>query len=279
MKKIAIFGLGVVGGATLEQLKNKKDYQICGIFSRSFKESAKEFLWFDCWKKLVDECDIVVETIGGVDIASEIIFYALQKNKQVVTANKYFLATFGANLLPKYNQQLRFEAAVCASIPIVKLLRDYYKKERISEISGILNGTSNYILSKVAQGLSFDFALKNAQQLGFAESDPTFDIEGFDAAHKAIILHYILFNKWLKVSEVEIEAAKFAKAGEKNIAIIKHDKVAIKNIADERFTQILENNNAIKINCQTTGETFISGIGAGGKETAFAVARDIEDFC
>lgn len=278
-KKIGIFGIGTVGTQVIYQLSTKKNtnntqnLEIVGLFSRTKKDL--QFQWFDDWKVLVDISDIIVETIGGINIAKDIVLYALESGKIVVTANKYLLATYGAELLPKYSNQLKFEASVCAALPIVKLLKHYYKHDEITEISGILNGTTNYILTQMNHGIVFDVALKNAQDFGFAEADPSFDINGIDSAHKAIILHYLAFKVWISINDIQIQKPKHAKPGEKNITSITNGQISIKNRVDNRFITVNNNSNAINISCRHSGSTFISGVGAGGTETAFAIISGI----
>ena len=273
-KKVGVFGIGNVGTQVVLQLQSSTNYDIQGIFSR--KEKNLGVKQYKSWKDLVDASDIVIETIGGVEIAKEIVFYALSNGKKVLTANKYLIATQGHNLLPKYQDLLRFESAVCGAIPIIKLLKTYYAKDSIDKILGIFNGTTNFILTQISKGLDFDSALKKAQELGFAEADPTFDIEGIDAAHKAIILHYLAFNKWIDIDDIKIQKPKFAKKGEKNIGIITKNSIEFKNLILQDFCNVNENLNAVSIESLICGNSFISGQGAGGKQTAFALLSEID---
>ena len=127
-KKIGIFGYGNVGVELVKQLK-AINCNIAGIFSRTHKEC--DLMWYNSWKDLVDRADIVIEVIGGIEIAKEIIFYALKSNKIVITANKYLLAVYGKEILPKYEKQINFEASVCGCIPIINLMKNYYKNDQI----------------------------------------------------------------------------------------------------------------------------------------------------
>ena len=275
IKKVAICGLGCVGSQVVNQLQSVDGFKVCGIFSRTYKKDYSSYNWYINYKDLIDKSDIVVETIGGIGIAKDIVFYALEQGKKVVTANKYLIASFGEELLPKYKNQFFFEASVCGALPIVSVINNYFKNDEITKIEGILNGTSNYILTQVENGMSFEDALTKSQQLGFAESDPTFDIEGIDASHKAAILHYLAFGHWLNLNDIEVEQPRFAKSGQKNIASITNGKVVIKNSFDDRFCSVNLNKNGVILDCKKTGNTFISGLGAGGTETAFAVLSNI----
>ena len=151
--KVAVFGVGCVGSEVVKQLQAYKSIEICGVFSRTYKPAFANLKWFLQWQDLVDQCDVIVETIGGIEIAREIVFYSLARGKTVVTANKYLLATYGQYLLPHYQEQLFFEASVCGAIPIIKLMNGYFKQDNILQLEGILNGTSNYILTQMERKL------------------------------------------------------------------------------------------------------------------------------
>lgn len=273
MIKVGIFGVGNVGSSLISQIKNEKNIQIKGIFSRARKDFSHQ--WYDDWEKLVDDCDVVIELIGGIKIAKEIIFYALSKNKKVVTANKYFIAEYGREIFPKYQNLIKFEASVCSVLPVIEVVK-YLKSSKISEISGVLNGTSNYILSQTSQGTSFEDALKKAQDLGYAESDPTFDIEGIDALQKAQILHFLAFDFW--TDNFKISKIKDAKKGQKSVALVKNDKIIIENKFDENFSSVNDNYNGINVKTDLAGNIFLKGAGAGGSETAYAVFQDLIKF-
>lgn len=276
MHKVGIFGIGVVGKNVVEQL-SALSIQISGLYSKTKKETNQE--WYENWRKLVDDSDVIVETIGGIEIAKEIIDYALQKGKKVVTANKYLLSVDGMKYLPKYQELIKFEASVCGVMPVINLISNYLKSDKIIEINGILNGTNNYIATKMQiDKISFDEALKSAQELGYAETDPSFDIEGIDAAQKAIILHYLAFDEWINIKDVSIELPKDAKLGEKSIVNIKKGQISIQNSIIKEFENVIKNQNALQVKSEIAGEITLIGFGAGGKETAYAVSRDIMSF-
>ena len=274
MNKIGIFGSGNVGSQLILQLENCPSCKIVGIFSRNRKDFTHQF--YDNYKDLVDRCDIVVELIGGITLAKDIIFYALSCGKKVVSANKYFLAEFGEVIFPQYRDNIKFEAAVCSIMPIIRTI-DYLQNAKISEISGILNGTSNYILSQMnTLNVTFDQALNSAKQLGYAENDPSFDIEGIDALQKAQILHFLTFGFWAK--DFSTTKIIHAQKGEKSIAHIIKGKIVIENKFDNNFSFVNDNYNAINIKTITAKDFFLKAIGAGGLETAYAVKRDILQF-
>ena len=273
-KKIGIFGYGNVGVELVKQLK-AINCNIAGIFSRTHKEC--DLMWYNSWKDLVDRADIVIEVIGGIEIAKEIIFYALKNNKIVITANKYLLAVYGKEILPKYEKQINFEASVCGCIPIINLMKNYYKNDQIISIDCILNGTTNYILTNLSKNKSFSEALQEAQLLGLAEKDPSFDINCTDASHKAIILHYLAFNEWFNIDKISINLPKFAKQGERSVCKITKNNISIQNTNERKFNRIVNCYNALLLNCKLSGESFISGIGAGGSQTAFAIICDYKN--
>ena len=153
--------------------------------------------------------DIVVEVIGGTTLAKDLVLQAISNGKHVVTANKALLAEFGNEIFAAAHAKgvmVAFEGAVAVSIPIIKALREGLSGNRIEWVAGIINGTTNFILTEMRdKGLSFDAALKDAQRLGYAEADPTFDIEGMDAAHKATILSSIAFGIPVQFGKAYVE--------------------------------------------------------------------------
>ncbi|HZX28797.1 MAG TPA: homoserine dehydrogenase, partial [Telluria sp.] len=211
--KIGLVGLGTVGTGTFEVLKRNQEVirrragrgiEIAQIAARKV-ERAQAIVNGSVpvvadWRQVVDnpEIDIIVELIGGYDTAKEIVLAAIAKGKHVVTANKALLALHGNEIFRAAQEQgvmVAFEAAVAGGIPIIKALREGLTANRIESIAGIINGTTNFILSEMRdKGLDFDVVLKEAQRLGYAEADPTFDIEGVDAAHKATIMSAIAFG-------------------------------------------------------------------------------------
>ncbi|MCE3255656.1 MAG: hom [Rickettsiaceae bacterium] len=220
---IAIAGLGIVGGGVYEILtkqidllnqRSKAKINLVAVSSRTKKNFIDEskVKFYQTPLDLADDktIDVVVETIGGADgIALELCKKSLKNKKHYITANKAMIATHGSELakLAEENQvALAFEASVAGAIPVIKTLKEGLAANQISKIYGILNGTCNYILSKMEEDeISFEDALKQAQKLGYAEADPTFDIEGIDTAHKIAILAAIAKNSAVTLDKMHIE--------------------------------------------------------------------------
>lgn len=243
--------------------------------------------------------DIVIELIGGTGVAKELVLKALNNGKHVVTANKALLAMHG-NEIFKVAQQMRvmvaFEAAVAGGIPIIKAVREGLAANRIEWIAGIINGTTNFILSEMRdKGLSFDTVLKEAQRLGYAESDPTFDIEGVDAAHKITILAAIAFGIPMQFDKAYIEGISKLDATDikyaeqlgyriKLLGITKHTSEGVELrvhptlIPGKRLIANVEGAmNAVVVHGDAVGATLYYGKGAGAEPTASAVIADLVD--
>jgi homoserine dehydrogenase len=243
--------------------------------------------------------DIVVELMGGIEPAREYICQAIQKKKWVVTANKALLAEKGDeifSLAAKENTEIGFEASVCGGIPLIKAVRDGLVGNRINYILGILNGTSNYILTKMTlEGMPFEKALREAQRLGFAESDPTFDVEGIDAAHKLCILIRLAFQCPAKMSDIvtggiskidpiDIEFAKEFGYRIKLLAVAKEENGKVEARVEPAMiptahpmSNVDGVYNAAYIVGDMTGPTLYYGKGAGSDPTGSAVVSDIVD--
>ncbi|MBA4417480.1 MAG: homoserine dehydrogenase [Syntrophus sp. (in: bacteria)] len=246
-----------------------------------------------------DRVDIVVELMGGVHTAFDYIAQALKKKKWVVTANKALLAERGDEifrLVEEEGCEIGFEASVCGGIPVIRAIRDGLVGNRIDYILGILNGTCNYILTRMTEeGISFDAILKDAQRLGFAESDPTLDIEGIDAAHKLCILirlafHYPLQMKDIvtegisKIESIDIEFAKefgytikLLGVGKEENGLI--DARVVPAMIPVRHPMSTVNGvfNAVYVVGDKVGPTLYYGRGAGSDPTGSAVVSDIVD--
>ena len=258
-------------------------------------------IYEDVFKALEEtDYDVVVELIGGTGVAKRVIERALRKGKAVVTANKALLADFGEELFKLARETgapLKYEASVGGGIPVIKALREGLIGNRIESIYGIINGTANYILTQMSQkGISFEEALKRAQELGYAEADPILDIEGFDAAHKIAVLSTIAFCRWVKTDGVFVKGIR--EITPLDIEIAREEfgySVKLLAIAKERDgglevrvhpTMIPEEHilssvngvfNACLIKGDFVGETLYYGKGAGEKPTASAVVSDIVD--
>jgi homoserine dehydrogenase len=248
------------------------------------------------------DVDVVVEVIGGIEPARTLILDALKGGKPVITANKELVATSGPELFAAAGAagvDLLFEAAVGGGIPLIRPLRESLAGERISRVIGIVNGTTNYILTRMTEDrASYADALAEAQTLGYAEADPTADVEGFDAAAKAAILASIAFGVGVKVSDVHREGISTVTVGDIEFAerlgfVIKllaiaervgdsHDAVAVRVHPTmlpktHPLAAVRESFNAVFIEGEAVGELMLYGRGAGGMPTASAVLGDLID--
>ncbi len=245
------------------------------------------------------EIDIVVELIGGTGVARELVMRALNNGKHVVTANKALLAVYGTEIFTLASQKgvmVAFEAAVAGGIPIIKALREGLTANRIQWIAGIINGTTNHILSEMRdKGLSFDAALKDAQRLGYAESDPTFDVEGIDAAHKLTILSAIAFGIPVQFNKAYVEGITKLQASDLKYAEQLGYRIKLLGITRRRdegielrvhptlvpAKRLIANvegaMNAVQVYGDAVGATLYYGKGAGAEPTASAVIADLVD--
>ena len=241
--------------------------------------------------------DVVVELIGGVDTAFDLVTQAMENGKHVVTANKALLAERGAELFQLANQKgvfLGFEASTAGGIPIIKALRESFSGNQIQSMHGIINGTCNYILTQMHEQMtSFDVALASAQEKGYAEADPTLDIEGIDAAHKLSILSSLAYSTYLPFDKIYVEG--ITKITDKEIQYAREFGYVIKLLAIAKMTDsgiearvhpalipersILANVsgafNGVYLVGDAVGPTLFYGQGAGGMPTASAVVADI----
>jgi homoserine dehydrogenase len=245
------------------------------------------------------EIDIVVELIGGYGIARTLVLEAIAAGKHVVTANKALLAVHGSEIFAAAREKgvvVAFEAAVAGGIPIIKALREGLTANRIEWIAGIINGTTNFILSEMrAKGLDFGVVLKEAQRLGYAESDPTFDIEGVDAAHKATIMSAIAFGIPVQFDKAHVEGITKLQAADIRYAEQLGYRIKLLGITKRRgkgielrvhptlipSTRLIANvegaMNAVVVHGDAVGTTLYYGKGAGAEPTASAVIADLVD--
>ena len=243
--------------------------------------------------------DVVIELIGGYGIAKQLVMEAIGAGKHVVTANKALLAVHGTEIFAAASRKgvmVAFEAAVAGGIPIIKSLREGLSANRIEWIAGIINGTTNFILSEMRdKGLDFDVALKEAQRLGYAEADPTFDIEGVDAAHKAALMSAMAFGVPVQFDKAYIEGitqlgAKDIKYAEQlgyRIKLLGITKKTAKGIelrvhpslvpAKRLIANVEGAMNAVMVHGDAVGTTLYYGKGAGSEPTASAVIADLVD--
>lgn len=243
--------------------------------------------------------DIVVELIGGYGIAKALVLEAIAAGKHVVTANKALLAVHGNEIFAAAREKgvmVAFEAAVAGGIPIIKALREGLTANRISWVAGIINGTTNFILSEMrSKGLDFGAVLKEAQRLGYAEADPTFDIEGVDAAHKATIMSAIAFGIPVQFDKAHVEGITQLQAADIRYAEQLGYRIKLLGIAKRRdhgielrvhptlipSTRLIANvegaMNAVVVQGDAVGSTLYYGKGAGSEPTASAVIADLVD--
>ena len=245
------------------------------------------------------DIDVVIELIGGYGIAKQLMLEAIEAGKHVVTANKALLAVHGTEIFAAASRKgvmVMFEAAVAGGIPIIKSLREGLSANRIHWIAGIINGTTNFILSEMRdKGLDFDVALKQAQALGYAEADPTFDIEGVDAAHKAALMSAMAFGVPVQFDKAYVEGItrlsaadiKYAEQLGYRIKLLGITKKTDKGIELRVHPTLVPNKrlianvegamNAVMVQGDAVGTTLYYGKGAGSEPTASAVIADLVD--
>jgi len=311
---VGLLGIGTVGGGTFTVLKRNEEeitrragrpIRITAVADKNL-DLAKSVtggdvrLTDDAFSVVTDpEIDIVVELIGGYGIAKELVLKAIENGKHVVTANKALLAVHGNEIFAaaqKKGVMVAFEAAVAGGIPIIKALREGLSANRIQWIAGIINGTTNFILSEMRdKGLDFDVVLKQAQALGYAEADPTFDIEGVDAAHKATLMASIAFGVPVQFDKAYVEGITKLEAADIKYAEQLGYRIKLLGIARRRPqgielrvhpTLIPEKRlianvegamNAVLVQGDAVGATLYYGKGAGAEPTASAVIADLVD--
>ena len=309
--KIGVCGVGNVGGAVIENLisspdtvKNNGgvDIKITQVGARKGKSVVPFDLEVTTNLKEVasnQSIDVLVELIGGCDLAKELVEESIKNGKNVVTANKALISTHGDELFSlaeKYGVQIGFEASVAGGTPVIKALREGLVANQVNWFAGILNGTTNFILSKMSDdNTSFEDALEEAQDLGLAEADPTMDVDGTDAAQKACILSALAFNtpfdftsvSYGGIESVTQEDILFAEELGYSIKHIAYGSITEKeaNISayptfvpkDQLLSQVGQQMNALEIYCEGLGSTVYYGPGAGPKPTASAVIADLVD--
>ena len=302
--KIGIIGLGTVGCGVYKTLQNDDNVEIVKIAVKNINkprgvEVAPEMLTDTPYDLVNDSSiDVVVELIGGVEPAYDYIAAAIKNGKHIVTANKELLAKRGEelfNLAEEYNRVVLYEAAIAGGIPIIMPIKTILAGNKINKIQAILNGTTNYILTKMdVDGASYEDVLKEAQLLGYAETDPTGDVEGFDAAYKITTLATIAFKKRVKIENVyregitKIRKEDMAKANEfgYKIKLIASATIDENDNADVRVHPMLvpKNSllahtdyvtNAVLLSGHPIGSIVLSGPGAGEFPTASSVVGDI----
>jgi homoserine dehydrogenase len=312
--KVGLLGLGTVGAGVFNVLKRNQE-EIMRRAGRGIEVSAVSRRQLALAKELVGpsvkvvadpreiiadpEIDIVVELIGGYDVARSLVLEAIAAGKHVVTANKALLAVHGTEIFAAARAKgvmVSFEAAVAGGIPIIKSLREGLTANRIEWVAGIINGTTNFILSEMrAKGLSFDAVLKEAQRLGYAEADPTFDIEGIDAAHKLTLMSAIAFGVPVQFDRAHIEGITQLQAADIRYAEQLGYRIKLLGVTRRRpegielrvhptlvpSKRLIANvegaMNAVLVQADAVGATLYYGKGAGAEPTASAVIADLVD--
>lgn len=313
--KVALLGCGTVGSQVVRLLQTQaKDYaarcgaplELIGIAVSNLAAPRPDYIPRQLLtteaESLVDEADLVIELIGGIEPAKSLITRALTAGKTVVTGNKALLASHGEELFPLVESRggnLYFEAAVAGAVPVVYALRESLAGDRVESVQGIVNGTTNYILDQMStRGWSYEQALSTAQELGFAEADPSADVDGLDAAAKCALLAQLAFHTRLNLADVvvtgisRITAADIQDAASigRTIKLVATARRVISPTGEEKVEACVEpvllstENplatvggafNAIVIDSEAAGRLMFYGQGAGGSPTASAVLGDV----
>lgn len=312
--KVGLIGIGTVGGGTWNVLKRNAEeitrragcpIQITMVADKNTAlaqqvTKGQAQITDDAFEVINNpDIDIVVELIGGYGIAKELVLKAIEAGKHVVTANKALLAVYGEEIFAaaqKKGVMVAFEAAVAGGIPIIKALREGLTANRIEWVAGIINGTTNFILSEMREkSLPFADVLKEAQRLGYAEADPTFDIEGMDAAHKATLIAAIAFGIPVQFDKAYIEGITALESADIEYAEQLGYRIKLLGIAKRRengvelrvHPTLIPNKrlianvegamNAVLVKADAVGATLYYGKGAGAEPTASAVIADLID--
>lgn len=313
--RVGIAGLGTVGASVARVLRDKaaeltrqcgRDIVVTAVSARDRKRDRGVDLsaatWFDDPVQMAEKADIdvFVELIGGDEGPARLaVKAALEAGRHVVTANKALLAKHGvalAEIAEKKGVLLNYEAAVAGGIPVIKTMREAMAGNAVTRVFGILNGTCNYILTRMeAEGISFDACLKDAQRLGYAEADPTFDIEGHDTAHKLSILTSLAFGTKIAANDIYMEGISNISQADIRAAADLGYRIKLLGVAQRTdsgieqrvhptmvptasvIAQVHGVTNAVAIETDILGELLLSGPGAGGNATASAVIGDIAD--
>ena len=303
--KIGLIGLGTVGSGVFKTLQSFDNVEVKSIAvrninkKRNIKGLDESIVTDDAYKIVNDpEIDIVAELVGGLEPAFDLIATAIKNGKHIVTANKELLAKRGEELFKiaeEYNRVILYEAAIAGGIPIIMPIKTILAGNKINHIEAIVNGTTNYILTKMdVQGAQYSDVLKEAQELGYAEADPTGDVEGFDAAYKIATLASITFNKRIKIENVyregitKIRAEDMKAANDlgykikliasahmddnENVDVRVHPMLVSKKSTLAHIDYVT---NAVSLSGHPIGSVTLSGPGAGEFPTASSVVGDI----
>ncbi|RWZ59053.1 homoserine dehydrogenase [Halobacillus fulvus] len=308
---VGLLGLGTVGSGVIEILNDHQERiqhkTGCAVTIKSVlvsdtskpRELSETVNLTDRYEDITrdPEIDVIVEVMGGIDHTLTILLEAIENGKHVVTANKDLIAQHGAQLFEacqKNNCDLYYEASVAGGIPIIRSIMDGLSSDRITKMMGIVNGTTNYIMTKMAQeGVDFDSVLKEAQDLGFAEADPTADVDGLDAARKMTILSILGFSMPFNLEDVEVKGIRNISLEDiryaeelgyriKLIGIAENDESGVSVSvepsllpAQHPLSSVNDEFNAVYVYGDAVGETMFYGPGAGKLPTATAVVADL----
>ena len=312
--KVSIIGFGTVGAGVADNILKNGDVIasrsgvkpiLAKIASRDMTRDRgvviPEGMLITDANEAIAAADIVVETVGGTTIAKTFVLTALEAGKSVVTANKALIAEHGEELFAvadRTGANIYYEAAVAGGIPIIKALREGLVSNRIKSIYGIMNGTCNYILTRMEnEGIDFDTILKDAQDLGYAEAEPSLDVDGFDTAHKASILTSLAYGEWVGMDPLYVEGIRDITVDDirhadelgyriKLLSVIKENDGAVESHVNptlvpksKLLAQVSGVFNAVAVTGDIVDETLYYGRGAGRDATASAVVADVVDAC
>ena len=307
---VAIAGLGVIGSGVATVIQDHQRHEAAiklakileinqeGPYAKPFYDQFPELFATDVEAVLTDPTiDVIVETIGGRTFAKTLIAAAFKHGKHVVSANKDLIATDGQELLELAQQaerQFLFEASVGGAIPVIRLMQNYFSLADVQEVLGILNGTTNYILSEMdAHNIAFDTVLKEAQAKGYAEQDPTNDVKGYDARYKIAILIYLITGKWIAVDAIAVEGIDalelpdfdYAERMRRKIKLVAYFsregsqlKVFVMPLMiphDHILAKVVGATNIVTVQGKYSDEISLIGQGAGSHPTASAIVADI----
>lgn len=305
--RIGLLGCGTVGGGFVrlidsegERLRARYgvDIQVARILVRDVEKERpgvrRELLTTNALDVIDGDCDLVVEVVGGVHTAGTFVRRALARGRSVVTANKALLAAVGSELFEtaRWNGvDIGFEASVCGGVPVIGALRRGLAGDSIESITGILNGTSNYVLCRMAEGVDLADSVLRAQEAGFAEADPSLDLSGEDAAQKLAILAQLAFDEPVRrvsvtgiggVTLADIERARSRASVVRLVAEASRVAGGIALRVEPRevpvehpLARVIDEHNGVVIRGRAVGEVFLSGRGAGSMPTAAAVLSDV----
>ena len=306
---IGLLGCGTVGGGFVRLVTRERerirarhgvDVEITRILVRDpHKERPgvrRDLLTTSAIDVIDADCDLIVEVIGGVHCAGAYVRRAIARGRDVVTANKALLSASGADLFDaaaRGGVEIGFEASVCGGVPVIGAVRRGLAGDSIESIAGILNGTSNYVLCRMAEGLDLPEAVLCAQEAGFAEADPSLDLEGQDAAQKLAILAQLAFDAPVRrtavrgiadVTREDVERERASGRVIRQVAEAYRVAGGVDLVVEPRavpashpFARIVDEQNAVVIRGRAVGDVFLSGRGAGSMPTAAAVLSDVLD--